>query len=101
MKDNELLELLEQAATKLSITLEYDNLRKGAVNTTGGAFVLRGERHILLHKDLSTEEKIELLSDILSTFDTEALHLAPVLRQRIEASREKLNTEQDTSATAT
>ncbi|VAV85798.1 hypothetical protein MNBD_DELTA01-1984 [hydrothermal vent metagenome] len=100
MKETELLQLLEQAVEKLSITLEYDDLRKGAINTTGGAFVLRGERHILLHKHLAVDEKVELLSEILSTMDTESLHLAPVLRHKIELAGEKLTTQQSSSANA-
>jgi len=100
MKETELLELLEQTVEKLSITLGYDDLRKGAINTTGGAFVLRGEKHILLHKHLPTDEKIELLSEILSGMDTEQLHLPPVLRQRIELAKEQLQLAQDSSANA-
>lgn len=98
MKDTELLELLEETAKKLDITLEYDDLRKGAINTTGGSFVLRGERHILLHKHLGVDEKVDLLSEILSTMDTEALHLTPVLRQRLDSAKAKLMDEQKTNA---
>jgi len=100
MKDTELLELLEQTVGKLSIKLEYDDLRKGAINTTGGSFILRGEKHILLHRHLGIDEKIDLLSEILSTMDTEQLHLAPALRQRLEKARARLEEEQSSGASA-
>jgi hypothetical protein len=98
MKETELLELLEKTAEKLSITLEYDDLRKGAINTTGGSFVLRGEKHILVHKHLAIDEKIDLLTEILSTMETEELHLPPTLRQSLDTARAKLHQEQELNA---
>ncbi|HHL39308.1 MAG TPA: hypothetical protein ENJ37_02270 [Deltaproteobacteria bacterium] len=87
MKDHTLLELLEDAARKLSMKVEYDDLRKGEVNTPGGAFRLRDERRILIHKGLSAAEKAELLTEILSDFDTEAVHLPTEVRRRLEEAR--------------
>lgn len=86
MKDNELLELLEETAEKLSVRLEYDDLKKGEIDTHGGTFLLRGARHILIHKHLTTAEKVDILAEILSQMDTEAIQLAPELRRRLGAS---------------
>ena len=72
MKDDEILKQLEEKARNLSVLIEYDDLRKGAVNTPGGAFLLRGKKHILVHKHLSLKEKIELLTEILSNMEKEA-----------------------------
>lgn len=90
MNDNEILNLLEAAAKKLEIVVEYDDLRKGAVNTPGGAFILRGERHILVHRHLPAKEKIDLLAEILSTHDTEGMELPPAVRMRLESARSSL-----------
>ena len=84
MKERELLELLERSVEKLSIKLNYDDLRKGEINTHGGAYVLRGERFITAHKHLSPSEKIDLLFDVLSEVETEGTHLPPEVRQRLD-----------------
>ncbi|MEE9614922.1 MAG: hypothetical protein V3W31_08260 [Thermodesulfobacteriota bacterium] len=88
MKNEALLALLEESAEKLSIKLDYDDLRKGEVNTPGGTFLLRGERHILIHRYLSAGEKVDVLIGLLSGFDTEGVHLPPEVRERLEAARE-------------
>ncbi|MDH4226836.1 MAG: hypothetical protein OEV59_03655 [Deltaproteobacteria bacterium] len=65
MKHEETLIFLEQAAEGLSIQVGYDDLKKGEVNTHGGAFVLKGLKRILIHKHLSPREKAETLAEIL------------------------------------
>ncbi len=87
MKDEALLRILEEAVEKLSIKLEYDDLRKGEVNTPGGMYKLRGRNHILLHRGLSASEKVDMLSRILSGLDTEGVHLPPEVRKRLDSSR--------------
>ncbi len=87
MKVQEVLALLEETARKLSIRLHYDDLKKGVVNTPGGSFVLRGEKHILLHKHLTLQEKVEVLAELLSEMDTDGIHLPPLVRQKIESAR--------------
>lgn len=79
--------MLEQTAERLSIKLGYDDLRKGEVATPGGIFMLRGEKRILIHKGLTVRDKIELLTEILSSVDTEGVHLPPEVRDRIEARK--------------
>jgi hypothetical protein len=87
VKDEALLTILEQTVARLSIKLDYDDLRKGEVNTPGGAFVLRGKRHIIIHKNLSVKEKVEVLIEILAGLDTEGVHIPPEVRERIDQAR--------------
>ena len=47
MKADELLNLLEETAERLSVKLDYDDVRKGVITSYGDAYVLRGERRIL------------------------------------------------------
>ncbi len=89
MKDETRLEILEDTARKLSIKLSYEDLRKGVVDTQGGIFRLRDERRIIIHKNLSIAEKIDVLLDILSGLDTEGIHLPPDVRESIEGVRKK------------
>ena len=90
MKDESILSLLEETAERLSIKLTYDDLRKGEVNTHGGAYLLRGEKHFLIHKNLDVKEKVEILTDLLAHAETEDTHLAPELRERFERARSGL-----------
>lgn len=87
MKNEQILNMLEEAAERLSIKLTYENLHVGEVNTTGGICELRGERRMIVHKGLTVKEKIEVLTDLLATVDTEEVHLAPGIRERLESAR--------------
>lgn len=87
IKNEELLSILEDTAEKLSIRLTYENLHRGEVNTTGGICELRGERRIIVHKGLTVSEKVDVLTEILGGVDTEGVHLAPGVRERLEAAR--------------
>lgn len=89
MKDDTLLHALEEAATRLDIKLSYEDLLKGVVATHGGMFLLRGEKRIIIHKGLQVRDKIELLAELLAAVNTEAIHLAPEVRDRIEKARLK------------
>lgn len=88
MKEHEMLSVLESAITGLGIRLDYEDLRKGEVNTDGGICVLNGEKRALIHKGLVTEDKIDVLLKILANMDTEAIHLPPAVRKRLESLKE-------------
>ncbi len=87
MKDELLLEKLEETAGKLSIKVDYDDLHKGDIRTNGGIFTLKGEQRILIHKKLSLKDRVAVLLGLLSILDTESLHLPDAVRKRIEGSR--------------
>ncbi len=92
MKDESVLDLLEETARRLSIELGYEDLRKGEVATPGGIFTLHGQRRILIHKGLTLKEKIDVLTEILGGVDTEDVHLPPDIRERLSGGAEdKIN----------
>ena len=99
MKDDLILSTLEEAAEKMSIKIKYDDLRKGEVNTAGGIFTLKNETRILIHKGLSTEEKVDRLLSLFSTLDTEAIHLPPVIRKRLDKNHLHSKEQTDTPKT--
>jgi len=82
MKDDTLLHALEEAATRLDIKLSYEDLLKGVVAT-------HGEKRIIIHKGLQVRDKIELLAELLAAVNTEDIHLAPEVRDRIEKAKLK------------
>ena len=89
MNNDALLGMLEEAVARLGLNLSYENLHVGEINTPGGLCELRGERLMIIHKGFSVREKIEVITDILSTLDTDGVHLSPGVRERIEAARAK------------
>lgn len=84
MKGHDLLNVLEEAFEKLGVRLDYEDLRRGEVNTDGGICVLKGEKRALIHKGLSIEDRADVLMKILSSMDTEAVHLPPAVRKRLD-----------------
>lgn len=92
MKIEDLLVKLEETVASLNITLEYDDLKKGVVNSLGGFFTHNGKGRILVHKSLSTQERIEVLVGIiadLEELDFSSLDLPEDILESIEAEREK------------
>jgi len=89
MKDDSVLQALEDACSRLGIKLSYEDLLKGVVATHGGMFMLRGEKRIIIHKGLQARDKIELLAELLAGVDTDGIHLPPEVRDRIEKARLK------------
>lgn len=84
MNQERLLSLLEGAIERLSIKLSYEDLKKGEVNTPGGSFILKGKRHILVHKPLPVHEKVRVLMEALAELDLERIHLPPEVREGLE-----------------
>ncbi len=67
VKERELLKLIEDVIReRLSIRLEYDDLRRAELNTSGGAFVFKKQQYIVVHKHLPLREKIATLAEILA-----------------------------------
>ena len=87
VKDKELLKLIEQIIReKLSIRLEYDDLRRAELNTSGGAFLFKKQRYIVVHKHLPLTEKIATLLDILADLDIDPSLLPEDVAKRIGAT---------------
>ena len=85
----------------MSIKIQYDDLRKGEVNTAGGIFKLKDETRILIHKGLSTEEKVDKLLTLFASLDTETVHLSPIIRKRLESYTLNVEIKPDTEAAQT
>jgi len=69
MKADEELITLEKALENLSIALEYDDLKKGVINTSGGYFIHKGRERVIVHKSLLPFERVDVLMDILASLD--------------------------------
>ncbi len=65
MNNDSILSILEETAEMLTIKLDYEDLRKGVVNTDGGIFTLKGDRRILIHKGLGVKEKVLSFTEVV------------------------------------
>lgn len=91
-KTADLLTSLEESVAKLNITLEYDDLKKGVVNSLGGYFTHKGKERILVHKTLTPAERVEVLIGIVSEIDDldfKALDLPDDVLKSISDQRDK------------
>ncbi len=85
VKERELLKLMEDVIReRLSVRLEYDDLRRAELNTTGGAFVFRNQRYIVVHKHLPVREKVAILTEILADMNIDCSTLPEEVARRVK-----------------
>jgi hypothetical protein len=83
---SEILAELERLANRLGVTVRFEPF--DARNAGKGGFCrLHGEPLVVIAEGLPILDKIGILSEVLSTFDLEAIYLPPVLRRRVERVR--------------
>jgi hypothetical protein len=83
MKPEQVLEALEDVATKLGIDVRYEALAASGVNGGGGLCKVKGQWWVLIDKKSTPAERIALLADALTNFDTRAFELPQKLRDMI------------------
>lgn len=88
MKPEQLYQNLKELAEKLAITINEENLRKGAagVKVRSGLCRVQGQRRFLLDKHLSLQEKNELIASCLARFPHEDVYVVPAVRDIIKNS---------------
>jgi hypothetical protein len=80
MNDETLLSSLEELLTKLAIELRYE---KG--DFVGGLYRYNNSEQMILNKDLSLANKINILaSELREKIDFDNLYMVPALREVIE-----------------
>ncbi len=85
-----LLSLLEGAATKLGIEVRYEDLisRDDIGSSRGGLCRLHDFKIVLIHDQLSTEDRCDVLAGALAMLDLSEIYLPPAIRVVIERARE-------------
>jgi hypothetical protein len=89
MKHEQILEALEGAAKRLDVRVRYEALATSGVSGAGGLCKVKGEWWLLIDRKTTPAERVSLLADALSTFDTEGLEL-PAKAREVIASRRSL-----------
>jgi len=94
MNETMILQNLEAIAEKLSVKVQYENIRKRYIFSKGGLYRLREDKVVIIDNTLNLSEKIDILADALSEFDLEGIFMPPAVR-KILASRCNRNTLDD------
>jgi hypothetical protein len=75
VKPDQLLPVLEEAASRLAITVRYETLAQSGVSGTGGLCKVRGAWWLIVDKKATPSERVAILVDALAGFETAALEL--------------------------
>lgn len=81
MNETMILQNLEAIAEKMSIQVNYENLRKEHIFSKGGLCRLKEDKVVIIDTTLNLSEKIDVLSDALSQFDLEDIYMPPAVRK--------------------
>lgn len=79
MNSQEMLEQLEGLAERMSIRVRYEKCR-----SRGGLCRVKQEQIIIVRKDLTVPEKVEIFSRALCRFPLEDYYLMPEVRSYLE-----------------
>ena len=87
MKAEQMTEALEAAANQLGVKVRYEALAVGGVSGQGGLCKVKGEWWVLIDKKATPSERAAVLTEALSSFDTDAVFLPPKVREAVQARR--------------
>ena len=80
MNESMVLQNLEAIAEKLSVKVQYENIRKKYIFSKGGLYRLKEDRVVIIESSLNLSEKIDILADALSQFELEDIYMPPAVR---------------------
>jgi hypothetical protein len=86
MTETNLLEHLEDIASRLGVQLRYENLGQSGVRSEGGFCKLCGKPMILINRRDSHSKKIRILAGSLRRLDLEGIFIPPAVRRIIEGT---------------
>jgi hypothetical protein len=92
MRPTRLLMELETLASKLGVRVSYEPL----LAVRSGLCRLHDEYLLIIDRQLSKREQVEVFIDALKGFDLEGVHVLPRLRDIIEGRREEETAETTT-----
>ncbi len=87
MTPGRVLAELEALAARLGVAVRAEPFGKGVLEGRGGLCWVDGQPLVVMDAKLSVLERVALLAGALGGFDLEAIPVAPLIRERIEAAR--------------
>jgi hypothetical protein len=85
MRNEQILQELEQAAARLGVKVCYEAIPD--VVGQGGLCKVKGEWRVIVDRYASTGDKVSLLAAALERFDLEAVYLSPEVRELVSSTR--------------
>ena len=86
-KDDRLFAALEAVAESLGAKVSVEKIKKETGRQPkGGLCHVAGEPRIIVHRDLSPAEKVNIMIEALQGFDLEGVFIPPEAREAIEGS---------------
>ena len=82
MDADEQLAELEGLAETLAVQVSYEPMA-GLVQGVGGLCKHRGDYRIIIDRRLKAPERVQIIADALSRFDTESYFVSPQVRQML------------------
>ncbi len=82
-KEN-LLEMLQELAQKLSIEVRLEPIKMGSGYSEGGLCRVKGKYVLIINPNASIEEKIRLFTEAVKRFDLSGVYIKPALRSYLE-----------------
>ena len=84
MKAEQLTLALETAARQLGVVVRYETMT-GETAGAAGLCRIKGEWRVIMDKRTPTSDRVAILAQALTQFDTESVFLPPEARRAIEA----------------
>lgn len=83
LRDEQILEALEEVAQRLSVCVHYEDMKAFEFRVRDGGCELKGASHIYIDRKRPIKEKIHVLSNELKKFDLENIYIPPMLREKV------------------
>ena len=81
------LEDMKEVAARLSIEIVTKNLFDQEISIQSGYCKVKGKDMVILDKQLTPEEQVEVILNTLKQFDLETIYLPSWIRESIESDR--------------
>jgi hypothetical protein len=94
LKQEGLLSQLEELTESLGVKIRYEKIVKEGSYFSGGLCKIKGEDVIIINSKAAVEDKIEILSDALRSFDLSQVFVKPALREFLGQENQEMQEEQ-------
>ena len=83
LRDEQIMKALEEVAERLSVQVQYEEMKAFEFRVEDGSCRVKGEPSIFIDRKRPLKEKISILARELKKFDLEDIYIPPLLREKI------------------
>jgi hypothetical protein len=94
LKQEGLLSQLEELTESLGVKIRYEKIIKEGSYFSGGLCKIKGEDFVIINSKAAVEDKIEILSDALRSFDLSQVFIKPAIREFLGRDNQEIQEEQ-------